>query len=225
MKAHAVTLLVIAVATTVLGACTSASPTSTAPSVVTTAAPVASVQATPVTTSPPVVLTPTAIVSVPPAATVNPTVQPTASPGGVAEQPSSGTLDPCALLSPEEASAVNGVTYGAGTAHTLTPIASECVWQTSSPGASVVLQLAQGATPDQAQTAYAEALAAQADFNVVDVPNLGDKAAIVRAKKLVTGGIYVLQGFIGFDVVYLNGTAPTDAQLVADAQLIQGRLP
>jgi hypothetical protein len=129
------------------------------------------------------------------------------------------------LLTDEQASAVNLVTYGPGQPEPLGP-AVECVWQSSAPKASVTVQVAVLSNVAEAQAAYAEALASQ-DFAVKDVPNFGDKAAIARASAagVLTGGIYVREGSIVFDVVYLNGTPPSDGLLTMTAYLVLGRLP
>ena len=48
---------------------------------------------------------------------------------------------------------------------------------------------------------------------------------LLGALFVITGGIYVRDGSTFFDVVYLNGTVPTDDQLKYYATLILGELP
>jgi hypothetical protein len=101
----------------------------------------------------------------------------------------------------------------------------ECVWQSSSPHASITVQVAFLPNVSEAQAAYAEAVASQ-NFAVKDVPNFADKAAIVRAPGIAnTGGIYVREGSLFFDVVYVRGAAPTDGQLKLAAEIVLGGLP
>ena len=57
--------------------------------------------------------------------------------------------------------------------------------------------------------------------------DFADEAAIVRASGagLTTGGIYAREGSTFFDVVYLNGTIPSDDQLKGSATFVLGALP
>jgi len=116
------------------------------------------------------------------------------------------------------------VTYGDGVASTVPPALVECVWQSSSPHASITVQVAALPNVSEAQVAYQEAVASQ-HFAVTDVPNFADKAAIVRAPSASTGGIYVREGRLFYDVVYLNGTTPTDDELKLAATIVLGGLP
>ena len=64
-------------------------------------------------------------------------------------------------------------------------------------------------------------------MSVTELSNLGDRAAIVRAPAgtVSTGGIYVLDGATFFDIVYLGGSAPADADLNGVGLEMYGQLP
>jgi hypothetical protein len=164
---------------------------------------------------------PTPTLAPPP--TPSPTASPSVGPGGSATPTA---IDPCTLLTTDEASAVNGVNYPAGTSHALENGAVECVWQTSSPPASVTVQLAILPTATEAQIAYTMAVAAT-KVQVETLSGFADDAAIARVSThgLSTGGIYVHDGVTFFDVVYVEGTVPTDDQLKYAATLVLGSLP
>jgi hypothetical protein len=154
------------------------------------------------------------------------TVSPTPL-GGTGGSNSPLALDPCQLLTTEQASAVNVITYAAGVSHVMGSGGVECVWQSKSPPASVTVQVAVFPSVSEAEIAYAEQTAGQNGFAVEPLTGFADDAAIARASGagLSTGGIYVRDGSTFFDVVYLNGTAPTDDQLKGFATTILGELP
>jgi len=135
-------------------------------------------------------------------------------------------FDPCTLLSDQEASAVNGVTYGDGVMHVLNLGFVDCVWQ-SPAGGSVVVQLLQAPSADLAQEAYVEAQATLHGFTLTTLSGFADEAVIARAPggTVSTGGIYVRDGSTYFDVVYVGGTAPSDGALQLAATLVLGALP
>jgi hypothetical protein len=135
------------------------------------------------------------------------------------------TIDPCKLLSDARASAVNGVAYPAGVAHSMSNGGAECVWQNATAHASVVVQVANWPSVSEAQVAYTEGLAAAKGFALSHVSGIGDKAVIARAPGNFTGGIYVRDGTTFFDVVFLAGTPPTDGRLKTTALLVLGALP
>jgi hypothetical protein len=176
--------------------------------------------ATVVALSPSLAATPTPSPTVPPIITASPSGGPN---GSVPPPP----IDPCSLLTSAEASVVNGITYGAGVSHVLDNGAVECVWQNSSPPASITLQVLVAPSVSEAEVAYAEAQAMLNGFNVAQVTGYGDEAVIARATQsgISTGGIYVRAGSTFFDVVYLQGTVPSDTQLTDAATLVLGRLP
>jgi hypothetical protein len=129
-------------------------------------------------------------------------------------------------LTTKQASDVNKVSYPAGVAHAHLGSGVECVWQTKT--ASVVVQVVVAPNTEDAAAAYAEAAALAHGFQVTEVPNFADKAAIARApvfNGLSTGGIYVRDGTTFFDIVYVRGTVPTDNELKFAATLVLGNLP
>jgi hypothetical protein len=158
-----------------------------------------------------------------------PSAAPAASPG-------SGVLDPCSLLTADEASQVNGASYGAGVAHplqasafpgleTTAPASAECVWQ--QPGhASVTLQVVADASPAAASARLGALKSGLKTFAISDLASFADGAFIARTtSSLSTGGIYVVTGSTLFDIVYLQGSAPDDAALQHWAILVLGSLP
>lgn len=157
----------------------------------------------------------------------SPTARPSST-SGIGPLPPN--FDPCTLLTASEASQVNGVTYGAGVAHTLNGLI-ECVWQSDSAHASVTVQVLYAPGISEAQIAYTEAQAAFKGASVTKLPpppqGTFDEAAIARVTILdhSTGGIYVRQESTFFDVVYVAGTAPSDGQLVVSALLVLGSIP
>jgi hypothetical protein len=170
-------------------------------------------------TQPPATPAPTAT-----APTASPSPPPAATPGA------SGTpiaIDPCSLLTNDQASAVNGVTYGDGVAHDMENGGVECVWQSASAKASVTVQVVSAGNATKADADYVQALAALQGFATNDIPGVGDKAVIARASvgKLHTGGIYVRAGSVFYDVVYLQGKVPNDGVLKLAATLVLGALP
>jgi hypothetical protein len=163
-----------------------------------------------------------------PSATPSPSAAATASPtplGGTGGSGSPLPIDPCSLLTTDQASAINGVSYAAGVSHVMGTGSVECVWQSNSPHASVVVQVAILPSVSEAEVAYAEAQAQLQGATVEKLSGFADEAAIVRSSAAQTGGIYARDGSTFFDVVYLNGTVPSDDQLKYAATLVLGALP
>lgn len=162
-------------------------------------------------------------------ATASPSATPSATPtpappAGGSQSAAPVAIHPCALLSSAQAGMVNGVSYGAGVEHPMSNGGVECVWQNATVHASVTVQVVVWPSASEADAAYAEALAAAQGFSLVEVPGFADHATIARAGTL-TGGIYVREGSIFFDVVYLRGAAPSPGQLKLTAELVLGGLP
>jgi hypothetical protein len=237
---HRTRTAVVFAALALLGlmACTGTAPVaSTAPSSAPSVAPstVATVPATasaslvtatltPAVTIPVVAASASAVLASP---TVPPKPSTAPSPSGSGGTVTPNVIDPCKLLTTQQASDVNKIKYPPGVVHSFrNGTGVECVWRT--PGASVVVQVLIAPDAGDAAAAYAEAEAMAMGFNVTDVPNFADKAAIARAPAglgATTGGIYVREGTTFFDIVYLNGTPPTDDQLKFAATLVLGHLP
>ena len=148
-----------------------------------------------------------------------------------------GELHACDLLTPEEASQVNGAAYGAGTEYPLhsgavpgledkDPASSQCVWQDNASHASVTVQVtadASSAAADARLQAFGSSLTS---FAVTDLSGFADGGFIARSKNTIsTGGIYAVYGSTVFDVTYLQGTAPDDNALQHWAILVMGSLP
>lgn len=174
------------------------------------------------------------------AATPSPTASPAAAatPSGAAEATGVVTsLDPCALVTAQEAGQLAGVTFGPGKAETTSGNGKICVYgyQTLNVFTVIVAQ-----APDVA-TAQAEKAAAQAQLQqqankgvtITQLSGLGDTAVYVAGGGTISGvtlnisAIYVLKGtvFFGFSDLLLNKPAPSSAALQAQAQTVLGRVP
>lgn len=160
-----------------------------------------------------------------PAATPTPT-----SAGGAGETatPTPGTIDPCSLLTSQEASQLDGVTLGAGKEETA---ASErlCVYSNSAAKASVTVGIIQGVSVAAAQAAFGEAqLVESRAYTVTQVPSFADGAFIAKGSVGVgtVSTIYVLDGSNVFFVsAQASGSGPTDNAIKYAATLVLGSLP
>jgi hypothetical protein len=147
------------------------------------------------------------------------------------------SLDPCQLVTSQEASQLAGVSYGAGEEGTTSGGGKRCVYGANTLNVFTVLV---GQAPDvaTAQAGKAEAQAAilqQAGNGVsfTEIPGFADGAAYMVGSVTVAGktikgsAIYVLKGtiFFGFSDLALSGATPTAAAMQAQAQTILGRLP
>ena len=114
-----------------------------------------------------------------------------------------------------------------GVNHLLNSGFIECVWQTPTPPSSITVQVLFTSGDTSAEEAYANNQASAHGFAVTPVANFADEAEIVRAPggSVSTGGIYVREGSIFFDVVYLGGTVPSDGALQGAATFVLGNLP
>jgi hypothetical protein len=153
-------------------------------------------------------------------------------------QVSGGALHACALLTAAQAGQVNGATYAAGQEHagaagpvpgqeTTAPASSICVWQGPSAHASLTVQEVSDASPASAQARLATMKGTLQGFTVSDLTGFADAAFIARSPQggISTGGIYAVHGSIFFDVVYLQGTAPSDSALEQAGTAVLGNLP
>jgi hypothetical protein len=159
-------------------------------------------------------------------ASLAPTAAPTAStPASVAgPQATPGSVDPCTLLTADEASTLMGKTLGAGVSATLDP---DRVCTFKSGLSEVKLILAPQAPDTATATAYWDAERAQvpADVTITDL-TLFDRSAYGSAS---VGGqslsaMFVISGLYFFDL-YCGFPACTQDASVTAAQLIVGRLP
>jgi hypothetical protein len=199
------TAVVIAVAALLAAACTSSVGT-TAPT-----APAGSGQAS---------ASPSAGLGVGPIGSPAPSSSAAPSGGSPGPTASPGDIDPCTLLTADDLTRINGGSYPAGVSHT-TSNARLCVWQNKSPGESVTVALA-----SDGPARYAAVKASLQGFSEKNITTVADAAFIARhASAPSTGGIYVQDGDLFFSVVYLDGTVPSDANLVGVALEVVARLP
>jgi len=161
-------------------------------------------------------------------ASLAPTPPPTASPPASAELPGGsatpGNVDPCSLLTTEEASTLMGMTLSAGVSTILDP-GRVCTFKS---GHSEVRLLLAPQAPDAATAqAYWDAERAQvpAEITITDL-TMFDRAAYGSAS---IGGqslsaLFVISGTFFFDLYCGFPACSQDASVTA-AQLIVGRLP
>ncbi len=153
------------------------------------------------------------------------------------------SIDPCQLVTAQEAGKLAGTTFGAGKEATTEGNARLCTYGASTP---VVFTVEVAIAPDVATAKAAEA-AAEADLDsqaakqtghnatVTKLPNFAPGADAVLLEGTVTlngstiGGraIYVLRGttFFGINELALNKEPPTADALKNEAITLLGRLP
>lgn len=154
-----------------------------------------------------------------------------------------GAPDPCAIVTSAEASALAGTTYGAGSEDTTEGNGRICVYGS---GTLHITTVNTGLAPDEA-TAKAEEAAfktkleqvasqagAQIKMNVTELPNWqpGVDAALISGGGTVSGvtisasAMYLLKGttFVGFGVLGLGATPPSNAALEAQGMTVLGRI-
>jgi hypothetical protein len=205
LKHRCVSILCLAL---VLGACTTSA--NTAPSAASSAVAVAT-------------LTATAVVATPiPSTAASPAGS--ASPGGGGAQRTPGSIDPCSLLTTEEASKLIGKKLGPGVGTTMGPNRA-CTFRS---GPTVVRLVLAPPAPDLATAQYywdAERARLPAGLPVKDL-KLFDRAAFGAgsAGGLSVSALSVIDGTFFFD---LSCALPgcTETASVAAAELIVGRLP
>jgi len=123
------------------------------------------------------------------------------------------------LISTEDLARINGGIYPAGVSHT-TSKGRLCVWQNQSPGESVTVELV-----PNGPGLYAALKGSLQGFSETNITTVADAAFIARHAGAPSGGIYVQDGSTIFTIVYLDGTVPSDAQLVGVALEVVARLP
>ncbi len=211
--------------TLTLSACSTATATPNSPS------------SAPATIVPQQIAAPTATAAVPP------TAVPTSP--SAASVPQQGlvttSLDPCTVISSQEASTLTGATFGQGVEGAIPGGLKTCTYVTQ-PTNTFVVEVGQASDVKTAQSykdqfisdiqANAQQLASQG-LNVTQVPNFADGAVSATAN-ISAGGISVsasafgfLKGttFVGFSDTALGGTAPTAAMMQTEATTILGKLP
>ena len=177
-----------------------------------------------------------------------PSVAPSVAPASVAptESATAGAseatavptaVDPCQLVTAQEASQLAGTTFGPGVEKTETNNTRTCVYGGQTLNVFTV-EVAQAADVATAQAAKAKALediktAATKGITVTQLPSLADGGVVAEGGGTISGvtlnisSIGVLKGtiFFGFSDLVLNKPAPTSAALQAQAQVCLGRLP
>lgn len=150
-------------------------------------------------------------------------------------------LDPCQLVTAQEASTLAGATFGAGVESTTEGNMKICTYggQTTNVMNVDVVQAPDVATAQAAEAAGLAAAKAAAQkqapgltFTQTEVSGIGDAALVVSANATIGGqtislsAIYVLSGTTFFAIIdlVLGKAAPTSAALQAQAQVVLGRL-
>ncbi len=171
-----------------------------------------------------------------------PTASPTLAPTDTVQATAAPTaLDPCQLISSQEASALAGATYGAG-AESSTPEGLKICTYGYQTAAPFTIDVFQAKSVDDAKAAKAKFLSdlqanlaqlASQGLTVTDLPNFADGATvghvnISTGQGTINGNAFgFLKGtvFFGFSVITENGTAPTDQAMQAMATTVLSRLP
>ena len=170
---------------------------------------------------------------------------PTASaPASPSQSSKPVNLDPCQLVTQDEASTLAKATYGPGQESTTPGGAKECVYGSQTLNVMDII-VAQAATPEEAQADYtteqaqAQSLIAtrlpagiHVDLNTANTEGIGDKAATVTGSETLLGkqisftGIYVVSGPTFFTIGDLVvGAAPPTATAIQDqAKVVLGRI-
>lgn len=201
-------LVLVSLAVVTLGACSS-------PAAAPTTAPTQVAVAT---------LTASAIPAESASPSTAPSTEPVASSGGGGAKPTPGSIDPCSLLTADEASKAIGKTVGAGVSATLDPD-RVCTFKA---GLSEVKLILAPPAPDVATaTTYWDAEWSQvpAGVNVKDL-TLFDRSAYSSgsAGGLSISALFVIDGTNFFDF-YCGFPACSESASVAAAKMIAGRLP
>jgi hypothetical protein len=146
------------------------------------------------------------------------------------------TLDPCQLVTAQEASQLAGVTFGAGKEDTTEGNGKICTYGQTGNDFNVIVGQAPDVATAQAEEAAAEAaIKEQAPVGVTttQISGLGDAAVFLSISESLGGqtingsAIYVLKGtvFFGFSDLAIGKPAPSQAALTAEAQLVLSRVP
>jgi hypothetical protein len=143
-------------------------------------------------------------------------------------------LDPCQLVSQQEASALTGASYGPGKREDTQ--GGKFCWYGANTHNVLEVGVAQAQTVDEAR-AYKDQMKAQlqqglqgAPITMAPLAGVGDDAVTISGHiaqaNISVSGIYVLKGKIGFMIVdETNGTAPSTAALKAQVETALSRLP
>ncbi|HEY7937712.1 MAG TPA: hypothetical protein VID26_11355 [Candidatus Limnocylindrales bacterium] len=172
-----------------------------------------------------VVPPPSSAIVPPSSASTAPSSAPSSGPAASGAQPTPGSIDPCSLLTSEEASTLMGKKLGAGVSATLDP---DRVCTFKSGLTEVKLILAPPAPDAATAQAYWDQERSQvpAELPVADLNNVFDRAAFGSgsAGGLSISALFVIQGTTFFDLFCAMPGCTVGASVTA-AQLIVGRLP
>ena len=168
------------------------------------------------------------------------------SPRTVSSQSGAATsLDPCQIVPASEASALAGVTYGAGKEEPSGTAGKRCVYGSQAAHVFSVI-VGQAATVTDADAEWsAERADAQAALTkqvpsgvkfheqTQDVSGLADRASVATGsvslggESIAASAIYLLKGavFLSFSDVVVGGSAPTATALEAEAGKALARVP
>jgi hypothetical protein len=157
---------------------------------------------------------------------------PSTTPTATASPSGTTAVDPCQLVTPQEASALTGASYGAGKLEIDSAVSRRCIYGGQTKHVFEVI-FVQGSSPDQVK-AYADALRAQAEQQLSatvamsQLSGIGDDAESLHGTKsgIDMAGLYVRQGLYGLALVdETSGHAATIADLTTQMQTSLGRLP
>lgn len=143
-------------------------------------------------------------------------------------------LDPCQLVTQQEASALTGVAFGPGQRDDVPNGEKRCVYGSQTKNVFTV-GVVQGSSVAEAQ-AYKDQLKAEAEqklgtvVNLSPVPGVADDAESLSGNigaGLSVSGLYLLKGAIGVGIVdvALGASAPTVAAMTGQATTVVSRLP
>jgi hypothetical protein len=189
--------------------------------------------------------------SIPPIATEAPTTAPSVEPSSASTEAPSETelpsavatdIDPCQLITQQEASSLVGVAFGAGKAETDANHLKRCSY--AGPGPNIFM-VEVAVAPDEATAKAAEAQA-QADLasqskdqagvtlHVTQLPGFADNtdAAILEGSAaspiaVDARAMLLLRGvdFVAFSDVAIGGKAPSQDAMKSQANTVLGKLP
>ena len=147
------------------------------------------------------------------------------------------SLDPCTLVTAQEASQLAGASYTTGKEETTAGNGKYCWYgaQTTNVFEVVVAQAPDAATLQAEKTAALAKIqqGATGPAKITMLSGIGDEAAFLTLSQTISGqtlngsGIYVVKGLVFFAIVdiVLGKPAPTSAAMQAQAQTVISRLP
>ncbi len=171
-----------------------------------------------------------------------PTSLPTSAASNLPNQSAPSTpLDPCVLITSQEAGTIAGTTFGTGLEGSISAEAKTCTYGSQTTNVFFI-EVAQAPDIATAQADKAQFLAdlqanlaqlTTAGLNITELPNFADGATMATVSistggETINGGaIGFLKGtiFFGFSDEVVGNAAPGSAALQAEATTVLGRLP